>query len=496
MGAIILERDSFNILGVVSVTTLASFLTGLNARLAVVGLPVIAHELGADLDTILWIIQGFMLGSTIIQLIVGRLSDLFGRVKLFNLGFLIFTTAAVVAGFSPNSFILILARIIQGTGAAFLMTLSVTILTDNVQKNRLGTWLGINQVAWRGGAVVGLSLSGVIIDYFGWRWIYLFYVPLGFGFYIWSAHTLKEVYKPTEKPNLDKVGFILFTVFLTFILIALSLLAFGTAFLTLASILLFASILFFVSFVFWENRIPWPALDLSLFEIWPFSGGIISQFLYSIGFGASTTLLVLYLEVVNGLSATLTGFLLIPFELSYLIFGVLGGRLSDKYGYVPIASSGLLASAIAFYGLSTIAPESSLNFVMLCEILFGFGAGLFIAPNTSSIMSSVPLSKRGVASALRAVSFNIGFVLSLNVAIISMVEFIPYDVASRLIMAEGFITNSGESLMDLSNALSKSFGMQALAMALAIPFTLTRSIHHLRNLLTRKKGEKYTPGSA
>jgi MFS family permease len=223
-----LERDSFGILGVISVTTLASFLTGLNARLAVVGLPVIAHELGADIDTILWIVQGFMLGSTIIQLIVGRLSDLFGRVKLFNLGFLVFITAAVIAGFSPNPFILVLARIIQGMGGAFLMTLSVTILTDNVPKNSLGTWLGINQVAWRVGAVVGLSLSGVIIDYLGWRWIYLFYVPLGFGFYLWSARTLKEVYKPTEKPNLDKVGFILFTGFLSLILIALSLFTFGS----------------------------------------------------------------------------------------------------------------------------------------------------------------------------------------------------------------------------------------------------------------------------
>ena len=164
MGAIILKHDSFSILGVISVTTLASFLTGLNARLAVVGLPVIAHELGADIDTILWIVQGFMLGSTIIQLIVGRLSDLFGRVKLFNVGFLVFITAAVIAGFSPNPFILILARIIQGMGGAFLMTLSVTILTDNVPKNSLGTWLGINQVAWRVGDVVGLSLSGVIIE--------------------------------------------------------------------------------------------------------------------------------------------------------------------------------------------------------------------------------------------------------------------------------------------------------------------------------------------
>lgn len=161
---IIAFKDDSNISSVISVTTLTSFLTGLNARLVVVGLPVIAHDLSADIDIVLWIIQGFMLGSTIIQLIVGRLSDIFGSVRLFNLGFLVFITAAIVAGSAPNPLVLVFARIIQGVGGAFLMTLSITILTDNVPKNMLGTWLGINQISWRVGAVMGLSLSGLILD--------------------------------------------------------------------------------------------------------------------------------------------------------------------------------------------------------------------------------------------------------------------------------------------------------------------------------------------
>ncbi|MEM3573896.1 MAG: MFS transporter, partial [Nitrososphaeria archaeon] len=272
-----------------------------------------------------------------------------------------------------------------------------------------------------------------------------------------------------------KVGFATFTGFLSSLLVALSLFTFGPSYVNLAYILLIVSIVFLVAFVFWENKIPWPALDLSLFKIWQFTGGIISQSLYAIGFGASTTLLVLYLEVVKGFSATLTGFLLIPFELSYLVFGVLGGRLSDRYGYVKIAFIGLLASSLAFLGLSTIVPETEINFIIFCQLLFGFGAGLFIAPNTSSIMSAAPLDKRGVASALRTISFNIGFVLSLNVAIISMVQFIPYDVASKLIMAEGLVSDSGGySLSDLCNALAKSFLLQSMAMAAAIPFTILR----------------------
>jgi len=464
------------ILSVLSVTTLASLLTGLNARLAIVGLPIIASELNADIDAVLWIIQGYMIGSTIIQLIVGRLADIYGRVRLFNSGFLIFITAAIVAGFSPNPTILILSRIIQGVGGAFLMTLSVTILTDNVPRDRLATWLGVNQVAWRVGAIMGLSLSGFIIDFLGWRWLYLSYAPIGLIFYLWSVKTLKDIYKPVEKPRIDKIGFILFTSFLSTLLISLTLFTFGSTYIPYAYTLLFISVALLGFFVFWEVKASSPALDFSLFRIWQFTGGIISQFLYSIGFGASITLLVLYLEVVRRFSATWTGIAIIPFELSYLTFGLLGGRISDKYGYVKTTVIGLFISSIAFYCFSTMNMETDSSLITLYQIMFGFGAGLFVAPNTSSIMTSVSQSKRGVASALRSISFNIGYLLSLNVAILSMVQFIPYDVASKLIMAKSLVSEGEYTVIDLLNALSKSFLIQAIAMASAIPFTLSRSL--------------------
>ncbi|MEM3393941.1 MAG: MFS transporter [Candidatus Methanomethylicia archaeon] len=469
--------DDRRILSVLSVTTLAALLTGLNARLAVVGLPIIASELNANVDTILWIVQGYMIGSTIIQLIVGRLSDIYGRVRLFNLGFLIFIAAAIIAGFSPNPIVLILSRIIQGVGGAFLMTLSITILTDNIPRGRLATWLGVNQVAWRIGAIMGLSLSGFIIDLLGWRWLYLSYVPIGFIFYLWGVKTLKEVYKPIENPYIDKIGFILFTSFLSTLLISLTLFTFGSTYIYYAYILLLVSMIFLGLFVYWEFKIPFPALDFSLFKIWQFTGGIISQMLYSVGFGASSTLLVLYLEVVRRFSATWTGIAITPFEFSYLLFGLLGGRLSDRFGYVKITVIGLSASSIAFYLFSTMNMETDLNLVVLYQVLFGFGAGLFVAPNTSSIMTSVSQSKRGVASAIRSISFNIGFLLSLNLAIISMVQYVPYDVASKLIVAKGLSSGSGGyTLLDLANAISKSFLIQAIAMASAIPFSLSRGL--------------------
>lgn len=173
-----------SIIHVITVTTLASFLTGVNARLAVVGIPSIAQALNADVSGVVWIIQGFMLGNTVTQTLIGRLADLYGRVKLFNVGFLVFTVGALVAGLSASPSGVIIARILQGVGGAFLMALSVTILTDNVPSNMLATWLGVNQVAWRVGALAGLTLSGLIIDYLGWRWLFLVQVPVGLVSYV------------------------------------------------------------------------------------------------------------------------------------------------------------------------------------------------------------------------------------------------------------------------------------------------------------------------
>ncbi|MDK6028611.1 MFS transporter [Ignisphaera sp. 4213-co] len=146
MGETFTRSDSFpkvEIYTVLSVTTLVNFLTGFNARLAVVGLPTIARDLNADIYQIIWIVQGYILGSTILQLIVGRLSDLFGRVRLFNVGIAIFGLGAFMSGISSSSLLLIVSRIVQGVGAAFLISLTVTILTDNAPPTRLATWLGV-----------------------------------------------------------------------------------------------------------------------------------------------------------------------------------------------------------------------------------------------------------------------------------------------------------------------------------------------------------------
>jgi len=467
-----------DILHVISVTTLASLLTGFNARLAVVGLPNVASALGADVMQVFWISQGYMLGSTAIQLIVGRLADLYGRVRIFNLGFLVFTFGALAAGLASNPYQVIVARVIQGVGGGILMSLSTAILADYVPRERLATWLGVNQTAWRFGAVAGLTLSGFIIDYLGWRLIFLVYVPLGFAFYVWSLVRLKEVYRPVEEAKIDWAGFALLTGSITALLLGLTFAQYGRPLKYMSLLLYAASAILLAIFVPIELREESPVLDLRIFSNWQFTGGIIAQTLYALAFGVSLTLVSIYLQVVKGLSAALTGLYLLPFEVSFLIFGVVGGRLSDIFGYPVVSTVGLAAASYALYRLSnavlTVSGDPASIVVPL--IIFGFGAGLFVAPNTSSILSAVPPHRRGIASAVRTLVFNIGFAASLNLAVSNMTRYVPYEVASAIISRSRSedINTLSSHIEGLAKGMSFSFIVQSAFMASAIPFSLSR----------------------
>ncbi len=459
------------VLEVLSITTLGAFLAGFNARLAVVGLPVIAGDLDADIVQVIWIIQGYMLGSTITQLIIGRLADLFGRVKLFNMGIAIFALGVFLSGLSTNPIFLTIFRFTQGVGAAFLMNLSITILTDNVPSNKLATVLGVNQVAWRGGALLGLTLSGVIIDLLDWRWIFLIQVPMALASLIWSSRRLVESYKPTEEVYIDYLGFTLFTLSMITVLMGLTYLNYGMATAATYALMLFAALL--MTFILWELRVEHPALDLSIFKNWMFTGGIIAQLLYAIGFGASLTLLAIYMQCVAFYTPTQTGLLLMPFELFFLVFGVVGGRISDLIGFSPVASVGLASSAAALYMMSNMGVLNDVKALLVAEALLGVGTGLFVSPNTSSIMAAVPAHRRGVASSLRTIAFNIGFIVSLNIAILILTIHLPYSVATRLVLVGGESLSSID-LNSLVAAVGSAFRVQAAIMAAAIPFTLSR----------------------
>jgi EmrB/QacA subfamily drug resistance transporter len=470
------EKDSRSMLHVLSVTTLAAFLSGLDARITVIGLPVVAAALGADLEQALWFTQAYMLGSSATQLIVGRLADLYGRVRLFTLGFAVFTVAMLLCGFSTSPSLLVALRFAQGLGAALMMNLSLAIIADNAPPNRLGTWLGVNQVAFRLGAFCGLTLGGLILDSLGWRWMYWLFVPVGAAAVPWSVWRLRERYRPAGGARIDWTGFALFTGSVSLILLSLTFAAYGLSLRFYSEVLAALGLLLLAAFIAWELRFDSPALDLRLFKIWGFASGVTAQLLYSIAFGATSILAVIYATCVKGMSSSEAGLLLIPFEAAFLVSGLLGGRLSDAVGYAPVTLAGCLTSSLALYLLSTLSSSTPAHVLAAYLALVGAGTGLFTSPNTSSILGSVPPERRGVASSVRAVAFNVGFTLSLNVAVLTMTHYIPYELATKLIVSESSVSSAALGEVEqLAAAIAGSYRVQSLVMLLAAAFSISRT---------------------
>jgi MFS family permease len=255
---------------VLSVTTIGLFMAGLDGSIMVIGLPTILQDLHADIAHGVWIITGYRLMITILLVMLGRLADLYGRVKLFNLGFVIFTVGSLCCALSRTGEQLVIFRFLQGAGAALMFANSAAIITDAFPKNELGTGLGINMTAINLGAIVGYTLSGVMITYFGWRSMFLINVPVGILGSIWGYLRLKEISVRPIGEKFDYAGSILYCVGLSTILLALTL---GNPTSGRNIAILAGGLVLFVIVIFVELKQKYPTLDLTLFKIRLFAVG-------------------------------------------------------------------------------------------------------------------------------------------------------------------------------------------------------------------------------
>ena len=414
---------------VLTVTTIGSFMATLDSSIIVVGLPTVLKELNASIVHGIWIITGYKLMMTILPVLFGRLSDLYGRVRLYNLGFIIFTIGSLLCALSQNGEQLGIFRFLQGTGAALLVVNSVAIITDAFPRKELGTGLGISMMAVNIGAIVGYTLSGVMITYFGWRSMFLINIPIGIFGTVWGYLRLKEISTKPELKKLDYAGSILYCIGLATILLALTI---GNPTSGRNIAILIGGLIFFAVVIFVELKQKYPTLDVSLFKIRLFAAGNLATFLNTLGFNCGPFLRSLYLQLVLGYSVLKTGILLIPMEIILFFVVPISGRLADKYGSRVLSSTGLALNGIALIWFSTLNEKSSYSAVLISLVLFGFGMGLFAAPNTSSVMGSVPAEKRGVASGIRNTINQTAGVLSIPFSLLLMSLVMPYDQLSKI----------------------------------------------------------------
>jgi len=445
-----------------TVTAVGTLMAGLDTRIIIIGLPAVAKQLGADAEQIIWVSQAYLLASTIGLLLIGRVTDIAGRVKIYNVGFAIFTAGSAFASISFSPFELIASRIVQGVGSAMIITNSAAILTDSTPPGELGTILGINQIAFRAGSILGLTLSGVVIALADWRALFYLNIPIGIFGTVWAKLKLREVSTKDTAKEMDWEGFATFTSGLTLVLLAITFLSYGLSDSLLGAGLFSSGVILLVVFVKIETKVQAPLLDLKLFKIRQFASSNLSQILNALAWAGSIIMISFYLQIVLGFSALQAGLGLLPLEATYILFGPISGRLSDKYGPRFFSTLGLAISSLGFLLLSTISVSTSYGEFALVLALLGAGNGMFVSPNISAIMGSVPPNRRGIASGFRVTMLNVGLTASSGIAVLLITLGISYNGFSALI--QNLVPQSG--LLLAKAQFVNGFKLATLALAL------------------------------
>src|SRR5712664_2900913 len=396
----------------------------LDSSILVVGLPQVVAALNTNLVVGVWFITVYRLMITVLLVGIGRVADLYGRVRLYNLGFAIFTVGSLLSGLSLTAEELLAFRLVQGVGAALLFVNSVAIVTDAFAGEGLGKGIGINQVAINAGTITGYTLSGILIQLFTWRSIFLVNVPIGiFGTY-WSYRRLKEISQPVRGEKFDVLGAVTFSSSITLLLLGLTI---GSLTDALNLILMLSSGVLMVLFFFIERRTKFPVLDLSLFRIRLFTAGNIANLLSGLAFAGLAFVMTLYFQLVRGYDPLHAGIFLIPLDVTLILVGPVSGWLSDKWGARGLSTMGLLIASAGFFLLSGFTLTTPYAEIALWLALVGFGIGLFRSPNASSVMGSVPSAKRGISSGVRATIINTSIVASIPLVLALMTADVPYS---------------------------------------------------------------------
>jgi MFS family permease len=445
-------------------TTIGTLLASLDGTIVLISLPAIFNGIKIDplnsFQYLLWLLFGYSVCTSTLLVTFGRISDMFGRVRLYNLGFAIFTAGTILAFLTPNTgdqgaLELIMFRIIQGIGGAFLFANGAAIITDAFPENERGQALGINMVSVLAGSLIGLVMGG-ILAYYNWRYIFLVSVPFGVLGTVWSYAKLKETGRINRNQKLDVWGNLTFAVGLTLILIAVTygLLPYGTSAMGWGNPWVVGALLggaaMLAAFPFIEARVKYPMFKLSLFRVRAFSAGNFAGFLSAMGRGGVQIMLIILLQGIwlplHGYSYSSTpfwsGIYITPMLLGFVIMGPLSGRISDRRGARGLATAGMVITTITFVLLSLLPYDFAFWEFAIILFVMGVGGGLFASPNTVSIMNAAPPEDRGAASGMRATLQNVGQTASIAVFFTIILAALSGSLPSALSTA---VSNAGAS---------------------------------------------------
>ena len=436
-------------------TTLGMLMATINSSIILISLPAIFRGVGIDplspgnVGYLLWLMMGYMLITAVLVVSLGRLGDIMGRVRIYNLGFAVFSIASITLALDPlhgsaGALWLVLWRLVQGVGGAMLFANSSAIIVDAFPAQQRGLAMGINQVAAIAGSFIGL-IAGGLLSVVDWRMVFWVSVPFGILGTVWGYHSLRDNGR-RAKARIDWWGNITFAIGLTALLAAIvyGIQPYGgrTMGWTAPKVLsgLIGGVAFLILFAMIELRVESPMFNLRLFRVRAFATGSAAGLLSAIARGGLQFMLIIWLQGIwlplHGYKYDATplwaGIYLLPLTLGFLIAGPLAGYLSDRHGARILSTSGLLVFGGSFVGLLFVPTNFHYWVFGALVLLNGIGGGLFSAPNSTAIMNSVPPDQRGGAAGIQAAFMNSGMVLSMGIFFSLMVVGLASSLPSAM----------------------------------------------------------------
>ena len=394
------------------VASIASFFTPFMGTSVNLALPAIGANFGADAILLNWVVNGFLLAAAIFAVPFGRICDIYGRKKIFTYGIILFTVASFLCALAPSTLSLIVFRVFQGIGSAMIFVTGLAILTSVFPPHERGKAIGINVAAVYVGLSLGPVLGGVLINYLGWRSLFFLMIPFGILVVILVIWKLKGEWIECAGEKFDKLGSLLYSIGLLFVMYGFSDLPN-----LLGIVMLVLGVIGLLVFVRWELKVDSPVFNVRLFsQNTTFSFSSVAALINYMATFAVTLLLSYYLQYLRGMDAQSAGFILVAQPVLMAIVAPLAGRMSDRYDARIIATTGMALVTLGLFGFVFLNNETSIIFIILSLAILGLGFGLFSSPNTNVIMGSVQRKFYGVASATVSTMRLIGQTMSIGIA--------------------------------------------------------------------------------
>src|SRR5579875_2632190 len=450
-----------------SVIMAGVLMTAVDTTIVVLALPEIEHGLRVSLSAVIWVVIGFLLVITLLATQVGRLGDMFGRVRMYEAGFAIFILGSLACALAWDEASIIGFRILQGVGGAFIMANSGAVIADLFPPERRGRAYGYNGIGWSVGAVLGIVVGGLIVTYVSWRWVFWINVPVGAVALPLAMRVLRDRGERARR-RLDLPGMACLGLGLFGVLWAITELATAPFDASIAGYLI-GGVVLIAAFALIELRQAEPMLPLSIFRVPSMTPSLLASLFQGLANYAVLFLVIMYLQGPRGLSPIHASLLLVPGYVIGAAAGPYAGRLADRRGPVLPATAGLAIQVIALLIYAQLGLRTAFWVVIVASIVNGVGASFFFPANNSAVMKASPREVFGISSGMLRTFANIGMVFSFSVAILIASRTIPRQLAFAIFVGTASLhgTLASAFTTGLHAAFYASMGFMALAAGLS-----------------------------